>query len=81
MYPAVPPLISADDTETMHSSVEGEKVVLECEVEGEPGPRVVWEQDGVALSDLQLPSVSVHDSLLTSNDGVTVTKVCEWSVI
>ncbi|KAK3876548.1 hypothetical protein Pcinc_018676 [Petrolisthes cinctipes] len=70
----VPPLISVDETETIHSSVEGEKVVLECEVEGEPGPRVVWEQDGVALSDLQLPTVSVQDTLLTSNDGVTITK-------
>lgn len=74
-YTAVPPLISTDDTETLHSSVEGEKVVLVCEVEGEPRPRVVWEQDGVYLSDLQLSFVSLHDSLLTSDDGVTITKV------
>ncbi|XP_066942937.1 hemicentin-1-like isoform X1 [Macrobrachium rosenbergii] len=55
----VPPMIR-QDTETFHSSIEGENVTLRCEVEGDPPPAIVWLLDGLDLLALGLPGLTVE---------------------
>ncbi|XP_068231428.1 hemicentin-1-like [Palaemon carinicauda] len=55
----VPPKI-LQDTETFHSSLEGENVTLRCEVEGDPPPAIVWLLDGLDLQNLGLPGLTVE---------------------
>lgn len=49
------------DKDTFRSAVEGDDVVLDCEVDGDPPPAIVWLQDGVSLQELFLPAITVHD--------------------
>ncbi|XP_071515843.1 hemicentin-1-like [Panulirus ornatus] len=69
----VPPKI-IQDTDTFFSNVEGEEVVLHCEVEGDPPPAIVWLQDGIALQDLQLPDISIQDLDINTSNNVTKSK-------
>lgn len=55
-----PPVI-IQDKDTFRSAVEGDDVVLDCEVDGDPPPAIVWLQDGVSLQELYLPAITVHD--------------------
>ncbi|XP_063600047.1 hemicentin-1-like [Penaeus indicus] len=55
-----PPVI-IQDKDTFRSAVEGDDVVLDCEVDGDPPPAIVWLQDGVSLQELYMPAITVHD--------------------
>ncbi|XP_069163060.1 hemicentin-1 isoform X2 [Procambarus clarkii] len=65
-----PPMI-VQNTDTFYSTVEGEEVILQCEVEGDPSPAVVWLQDGVPLLDLDLLGVTIQDTFTSTSDNVT----------
>lgn len=63
-----------EDADTFYSAVEGEEVVLECEVEGDPPPVISWLLDGSGLQDLHLPELTIQ------NPGASIgeNKVFDW---
>nr|XP_053650237.1 hemicentin-1-like [Cherax quadricarinatus] len=66
----VPPMI-VQDTDTFYSTVEGEEVVLHCEVVGDPPPMLVWLHHGVPLQDLDFPGVVIQDAFTRTTHNVT----------